>query len=161
MKQSGYVLIIVICLLAILLIIALSFSGYAHFSLMRGSQTKDSLQMLYLAKAGVNTAIAELKTKSGPGKIEGELIPKMDPITSDMKLIYTAEWKLAEPDWIEAVGKFGVATGNLYQITAKGYVKFREEKRAIRTVFVLVDIAKPDNPIVYWEDLGNQIKQQY
>ncbi|MDI6782753.1 MAG: hypothetical protein QME64_01510 [bacterium] len=160
MNARGYVLIIVICLLAILFIIALSFSGYAHFSLMRGSQTKDSLQMLELAKAGFQTALAELKTKPGPGKIEGELIPKMDPITSDMKLIYTAEWKLADPNWIEAVGKFGVATDNLYQITAKGYVKFRNEERAIRTVFALVDITKPDNPIVYWEDLGNQIKNQ-
>jgi hypothetical protein len=161
MEQRGYVLIIVICLLAILMIIALSFSGYAHFSLMRGSQTKDSLQMLHLAKAGMQAAVAELKNKPGPGKIEGELIPQMDPITSEFKLIYTAEWKPAEPDWIDAVGKFGVATGNLYQIIAKGSVKFKNEERANRTVFALVDRTKPDNPFVYWEDLGNQIKQQY
>lgn len=160
MNQRGYVLIIVICLLAILMIIALSFSGYAHFSLMRGSQTKDSLQMLYLAKSGVQAARIELKTKPAPGKTTAELIPQMDPIASDMKLTYTAEWQPAEQNWIDAVSKYGV-TGSLYQITAIGYVKFKDEDRAIRTVFALVDISNPEIPIVYWEDLGNQIKQQY
>lgn len=161
MNQKGYILIIVICLSAILMIIALSFSGYAHYSLMRGSQTKDSLQLLYLAKSGVQTAIVELKNKPTAGKTEGELIPKMDPITSDMKLIYTAEWKPADPEWVKALGKYGVAGGNLYQIVAKGYIKFNNEDRAIRTVLALVELSKPENPIVYWEDLGNQIKQQY
>ncbi|MCX7919023.1 MAG: hypothetical protein N3A72_05330 [bacterium] len=161
MNKKGYVLIIVISLVAILLIIALSFSGYAYYSLMRGSQTKDSIQMLHLAKAGMQVAIAELKSKSTPGKIEGEIVPKTDPITSEMRLVYTAEWKLADPEQINALGKFGVTPTNIYQIVAKGTVKFKNEDRAIRTIFALVDISKVDNPIIYWEDLGNQIVQQY
>jgi hypothetical protein len=128
---------------------------------MRGSQTKDSLQMLHLAKAGFQAAVGEMKTKPGPGKIEGELIPQMDPITSDMRLVYTAEWKPATPELVAEFSKFGVATGNLYQIVAHGTVKFRKEDRAIRTVLAIVERQKPDNPIIYWEDLGNQILQQY
>ena len=161
MNQKGYVLIIVICLLAILLIVAFSFSGYAHYSLMRGGQTKDSIQMLHLAKSGMQAAIAKLNANPAAGNLEEELVPKFDPITSEMKLVYTAEWKLADPERVAELGKFGVATGNLYQIIAKGTVKFKNEERANRTVLALVDISKPDNPIIYWEDLGNQIFQQY
>lgn len=156
MKQNGYVLIIIISLIAIVFVVALSFSGYAHFSLMRGNQTKENLQTIYLAKSGVEAAIAVLKTKPATGKIEGELIPKMAPVTSDIKLIYTADWNPANSNWIDAVAKHGVASANLYQITAKGIIKFKEESRATRTVFALVDISKPQNPMVYWEDLGEQ-----
>jgi hypothetical protein len=156
MNQRGYVLIIILSLVAIVFIIALSFSGYAHFSLMRGNQTKEGLQTLYLAKSGVEAAIGSLKSKPAAGKIEGELVPKMEPISSDINLVYTADWAPADQTWVTAVSKYGVASGNLYQVTAKGSIQVKKEARATRTVFALVDISKSPNPIIYWEDLGEQ-----
>jgi hypothetical protein len=156
MNQRGYVLIIILSLVAIIFIIALSFSGYAHFSLMRGNQTKENLQTIYLAKSGVEAAIATLKTKPGTGKIEGELIPKMEPISSEVNLVYTADWAPADPTWITAVSKYGIGTGSLFQVTAKGMIQVKKSARATRTVFALVDISRAQNPIVYWEDLGEQ-----
>jgi hypothetical protein len=156
MNQRGYVLIIILSLVAIVFIVALSYSGYAHFSLMRGNQTKESLQTLYLAKSGVEAAIGSLKSKPGAGNIEGELVPKMEPISSEVTLVYTADWKPADPTWVSAVSKYGVASGNLYQVTAKGMIRVKKDTRSTRTVFALVDISKSPNPIVYWEDLGEQ-----
>ncbi|MFB3894761.1 MAG: hypothetical protein ACE14V_00505 [bacterium] len=156
MQQRGYVLIIILSLVAIVFIVALSYSGYAHFSLMRGNQTKEGLQTLYLAKSGVEAAVGSIKSKPAAGKIEGELVPKMEPISSDISLVYTAEWSPANSTWTDAISKYGIASGNLYQVTAKGMIQVKKEIRATRTVFALVDISKTPNPIVYWEDLGEQ-----
>lgn len=157
MNKKGYVLIIILSLVAIVFIVALSYSGYAHFSLMRGNQTKEGLQTLYLAKSGVEAAIGSLKAKStSGGKIEGELVPKMEPISSEVTLVYTADWAPANPTWVDAVSKYGVASGSLYQVTAKGMIQVKKDTRATRTVFALVDISRTQNPIVYWEDLGEQ-----
>jgi hypothetical protein len=155
MNQRGYVLIIILSLIAIVFIVALSYSGYAHFSLMRGNQTKEELQTIYLAKSGVEAAIGSLKANPAAGNIAGELVPKMEPISSEVNLVYTADWAPANQTWIDALSKYGVTSGSLYQITAKGMIQVKKDTRATRTVFALVDISRTQNPIVYWQDLGN------
>ena len=162
-QQNGYVMVVVISILAILMTIGLAFAGFAYYGIQRTAAVRDSMQAYYAARAGVSHVMrkSEIKTKDKSTNNTDtttfnltmstgqEIILQStdESTTSNLKIHAFVTWKSVSYD-ILGVG------ANAIEITSCGIVETPSKIRAERTLRVIADPSI--QKIYYFTELPTQ-----
>ena len=143
-RQSGYILIVVISILSILMVIGLSFAGFAYYGLQRTASVRDSTQAYYAARSGIVQAIQTLSnTGEFQGKLETRITPLSDSSTASVHISAEVSWNQTENS--------PAVTNNSLTIISHGMVKIDDKIRGERLIQAVTD--RSSHKILYITDL--------
>ena len=154
--NSGYVLVVVISLLAVLLVMGLAFAGFTIYGLKHTAMVRDNSQAYYAARAGIARAI---QTANAGGNKDNsltfELLPFGSTTSGRHKILVITRWKPAR----ESV--FIPGGGSSLEITSMGVVQTGDQVKARRILKAYTDPAGGNQRILSQTDISNAESSLY
>ncbi len=170
-RRAGVALVLVLWLLAVLSVIALEIGYFTQLRLRATRNNADALQVLFLARAGVESAVADLQTEEGGPVTLADLREDPDRTYHDVPVGAGTYTLLADPSGLTSdEAEYGLsdecAKVSLNSASAEALarlpgvdadlaaeiVMLREESDGLRDIGDLLLIEQVDPLVLYGED---------